>query len=246
MSYRNLIFAARRHIALGSICFLALFAAGNANAATVMPSAYLAAGDIGDTWTYANLDSTQFTWTLSSVTTGPNAGRLKRGNDSTGIVYDVVNNAVTWYEYDTQPITPYAFSEFYETGQPAPDPLGDNPRISVLFLTAPSITVPAGNYNDILLLVWLDAQFAANTANILLGLDPTITAGVTAVDWYARGIGPVRYMDVAADTGVFGVDGGYELISTTVAPVPIPAAAWLFASGLLGLIGVVRKRSRAQ
>jgi hypothetical protein len=237
------MFAVRRQAAWGSVCFLALLAVGKTDAATVMPSAYMAAGNIGDTWTYANLDSTQFTWTLSQVAAGPNIGRLRRGNNSTGIVYDVVNNAITWYEYDNQPITPYTFSEFYQTGQPAPDPLGDNPRISILFLTAPSITVPAGTYNDILMMVWLDGNFAANTVNTSLGLDPSITAGVTALDWYARGIGPVRYMDVAADTGGIGAGGVYELVSTTV---PIPAAAWLFGSGLLGLIGVARKRSRAQ
>jgi hypothetical protein len=29
----------------------------------------------------------------------------------------------------------------------------------------------------------------------------------------------------------------------TVTPVPIPAAVWLFGSGLLGLAGIVRKRA---
>ena len=36
---------------------------------------------------------------------------------------------------------------------------------------------------------------------------------------------------------------GYELVSTSV--VPIPAAVWLFGSGLLGLIGVARRKARA-
>ena len=29
------------------------------------------------------------------------------------------------------------------------------------------------------------------------------------------------------------------------APIPIPAAAWLFGSGLLGLVGVARRRRKA-
>ena len=32
----------------------------------------------------------------------------------------------------------------------------------------------------------------------------------------------------------------YEFITT---PVPVPAAVWLFGSGLLGLIGVARKKA---
>lgn len=38
----------------------------------------------------------------------------------------------------------------------------------------------------------------------------------------------------------FGVDGGLTFAPT--APVPVPAAAWLFGSGLLGLIGVARRK----
>ena len=36
----------------------------------------------------------------------------------------------------------------------------------------------------------------------------------------------------------------YEVIAQTgVAPVPVPAAVWLFGSGLIGLIGVARRKS---
>lgn len=37
---------------------------------------------------------------------------------------------------------------------------------------------------------------------------------------------------------------GFELLESQT-PVPVPAAAWLFGSGLLGLIGVVRRRDRS-
>ena len=40
----------------------------------------------------------------------------------------------------------------------------------------------------------------------------------------------------------FGVDGGLAFAPT--APVPVPAAVWLFGSGLLGLIGVARRKAR--
>jgi hypothetical protein len=51
----------------------------------------------------------------------------------------------------------------------------------------------------------------------------TIVGGSVADQW-------VQYTDT--DTVVFA----------TVAPVPVPAAAWLFASGLFGLIGLARRK----
>jgi len=41
-----------------------------------------------------------------------------------------------------------------------------------------------------------------------------------------------------------GQIGNWE-ITGTVSAVPVPAAAWLFASGLVGLVGVARRRRRA-
>ena len=39
------------------------------------------------------------------------------------------------------------------------------------------------------------------------------------------------------------VSGSLDLVAPTV--VPVPAAAWLFGSGLVGLIGVARRKARA-
>ncbi|HQU17071.1 MAG TPA: hypothetical protein PLO69_13370, partial [Gammaproteobacteria bacterium] len=41
-----------------------------------------------------------------------------------------------------------------------------------------------------------------------------------------------------------GVTQPTDLLTTDVAPVPVPAAAWLFASGLLGMVAVARGRTR--
>jgi len=48
-------------------------------------------------------------------------------------------------------------------------------------------------------------------------------------------------------TGYTGgsITGANLAMVTNVAAVPVPAAAWLFGSGLLGLIGVARRRARA-
>lgn len=39
-----------------------------------------------------------------------------------------------------------------------------------------------------------------------------------------------------------GLNGGSFVVDVQVAVIPVPAAAWLFASGLLGLVGVSRRR----
>lgn len=40
------------------------------------------------------------------------------------------------------------------------------------------------------------------------------------------------------------VDGRLEAVPTTPSELPVPAAIWLFGSGLLGLVGVARRRDR--
>lgn len=44
------------------------------------------------------------------------------------------------------------------------------------------------------------------------------------------------------DFNAFSADTGFNYANAYVAPVPVPAAAWLFGSGLLGLIGIARKK----
>jgi len=40
---------------------------------------------------------------------------------------------------------------------------------------------------------------------------------------------------------IVDINGGKQLLITEAQPVPIPAAVWLFGSGLLGLAGSRRK-----
>lgn len=233
----------RRNIAFVSISIITLFSAISVNAATVIPSDYMVAGSIGDTWTYENLDGTQLTWTLSEVTSGPNAGRLEKGNNDSGIVYDLTGNVLTIYEYDKTPINPPFGLSFPEVGlgqvvSPDPDPTSSD---RYLFTYIPSLTVQAGTFNDVLAFVWLDTNFSANVANTQLGLDPLITAGVTDVEYLTRDIGLLKYQGIAASTGLS--DGfGYELVSTTV--VPIPAALPLLLSGLFGISLLGRNKKK--
>ena len=200
---------------LGAVHACVAFVSLSANAETIIPSDYMIAGSIGDTWAYEKLDSTQFTWTLSEVASGTNVGRLERGNIDSGMVYDLIDNVLTVYEWNKIPFDPpLVFSEI-ELGQVVTlndDP--DNPSM-YLFWDIPSITVQAGTFTDVLALVWLDGETDANDANTQLGLDPQVTAGVTDIDYFARGAGQVAFVGIEANDGTS--DGtGNELVSTTV------------------------------
>jgi len=225
---------------MSATCSCIAFVSLSANAVTVVPSDYMIAGNIGDTWDYENLDTTTFTLTLSTVASGPNAGRFKRGNGTLGTVYDVSGNDLSLYELDSNPLIPPLVIGESELGQVFTyndDPV--NPTM-YLFWKVPSITIQAGTFNDVLAWVFLDANFSANVANTFLGLDPGITAGVTDINYYAQGIGELGLVGIDAGTGLS--DGtGYELVSTSV--VPIPAAVWLFGSGFIGLIGLARHKA---
>ena len=71
-----------------------------------------------------------------------------------------------------------------------------------------------------------------------LGADPIFgniahSASTANIQFFIQGVG-IQSLDDES----WAMDN----LTVTVAPVPIPAAAWLFGSGLLGLIGVARRR----
>jgi hypothetical protein len=49
--------------------------------------------------------------------------------------------------------------------------------------------------------------------------------------------------DALGADGAAGVDAGMALVNAKSSVVPVPAAVWLFGSGLLGLIGIARRRT---
>jgi hypothetical protein len=46
-------------------------------------------------------------------------------------------------------------------------------------------------------------------------------------------------------SATLGADGTLTITGNSTAPVPLPAAVWLFGSGLMGLVGVSRRRKAA-
>lgn len=187
---------------------------------TVMPGHYLAAGSPGDTWTYENMDASQSVSALSAITSGTNVGRLKLGNSSEWIIYDFVNNIFTIYGGDFGIINPpLTFPDSARAGQ-----MLVSSGEEFLFLKAPSITVKAGTFYDVLVLVWLDSEFGPNIINTQLGLDSSVAAAVTDVDWYDSGVGLVKQMGVDAATG--DIDGGKELLGTSIDSALPDAELW--------------------
>ncbi len=81
----------------------------------------------------------------------------------------------------------------------------------------------------------------SNDANFVLGMD-----------WGLGYFGDTNAALVSApDTYLIVFDGadGFErpisgnTLAVDLAPIPVPAAVWLFGSGLLGLVGVARRRA---
>ena len=182
--------------------------------ATVTLSDYLVTPNPGDSWTYrTTMDSTIYL--------------------SGGEVFFPAGSEFTvtepWYvDYTLLP-------SVAETGQAIPV----NPPDESIYLDfIPELTVPAGTFNNVLMMAWLDNNYVANSVNTYLGIDPSIDEGVTDVTWYALGIGEIGGIGVMAESGE--LDAAWELISYSV--VPVPAAVWLFGSGLIGLIGIARRK----
>lgn len=102
-------------------------------------------------------------------------------------------------------------------------------------------------YDPFLMLKGLPGHYSAiynsppqQTAGLLLAPGTTALPGLW--DGVAGGAG---YDSAAVVYQQFGVNLGLYLQGTmTVAAVPLPAGAWLFASGLIGLAGAGRKRRR--
>ena len=83
-------------------------------------------------------------------------------------------------------------------------------------------------------------SFSANTNGIAGGVDTGFNSG----DALAGALFRVYFADGSSGSATFLNDCGptCSLAIVDTAVVPVPAAVWLFGSGLLGLVGVARRR----
>lgn len=92
-------------------------------------------------------------------------------------------------------------------------------------------------------------RYVAFTSAFLFsdGIRGTAAAGGSGLDEYAGGSFVHTNSDVSGWTtqpwaaSSIGVDTAFEAVFS--APVPVPPSVWLFGSGLLGLIGIARRKT---
>lgn len=162
-----------------------------AHAGGVNLSDYMVIPSPGDSWTYAD---------TFNVPPGPDVT----------VTEHWYLGLISWYPGAIFPILP----ELVATGLPYPL----EPYINQYHDLVSTITVPAGTFNNVLLVASLDEKFPANSKNTELGID--IDQGVTDVDWIAPGVGIIKSMGVDAATG--DSNSGYELKNYTLNPVVAP------------------------
>ena len=83
------------------------------------------------------------------------------------------------------------------------------------------------------------SSVAASSWSGLVGGTGMTTQTPMAIVW---GGAPIAQIDFVVTAGVVGLDSNIDNIQ---AVVPVPAAVWLFGSGLLGLVGIARRKKTA-
>ena len=180
-------------------------------------------------------------------------GALTTNDDgSTNIITDTLNNNFEWLRFDV--LAPLTYAEtlgalgqdgggwniagFTQATMFADALLSDTTNLCTETVST------CGNVSS-----WNDGDLGANfdaSADYAFYLTNAGRAGYVTVD--AAGEVILRGWSSLAASDAYATGGFYEslpiswLLYRETAVIPIPAAVWLFASGLIGLIGVARRK----
>jgi hypothetical protein len=160
------------------------------------------------------------------------------------------------------------YADSYFTGPPDDSFIGIGGQVVTYDFGADRVTDGVGQDFNVYEVDWGSPEFSSMSVSVsidgtmFINVDATIKPVVRIFDdskhgndSYAKsydlsgsGLSEVRYIRIDGDgTGAAGGTSGFDLdaigaINYKVAtPVPIPAAVWLFGSGLVGLAGIRRK-----
>jgi hypothetical protein len=147
-----------------------------------------------------------FTVTLTKVTSGPFIGKYRLGD-----ILTPDPSKFQWVILDQAPKAIY----LYATNQGTFDTPITMPRFVPLdvlvdsfeqgfywyFNIIPSLTVPAGTFNNVLAWITLDVAQPANRVNSQMGVPTSINYAVTSVDYYVPKVGNIMCLDPDAATG---------------------------------------------
>lgn len=80
-----------------------------------------------------------------------------------------------------------------------------------------------------------------NNSITLFNDNQFVLAITDGIDWFE----PLFWFEVAPNSNIYDItfsNGSVLSIDATPTVVPVPAAVWLFGSGLLGLVGIARRK----
>ncbi|HHH42900.1 MAG TPA: VPLPA-CTERM sorting domain-containing protein, partial [Gammaproteobacteria bacterium] len=178
---------------------------------------------------------------LGSATVAPGDGGIGRldinPSENLGYSMDIgttleieIGGLLAGTEYDVLNIGGLASLGVYNSGAPFGSG-GAAPGLNVTLFDGFVPTV--GDTFDILTAIYFQGSFDNNKLSL-----PTVSGITFEMSYFGNLVGA----DFFGNGGQL-LDGGVRL--TAVSAVPVPAAAWLFLSGIAGLVTVTRRRRKA-